>query len=1121
MKLRIIRLNKVEIAAIFLILFFLPLAVSNFGIQAFAQTVEEQNAEANRMFQQGIKQSENHQYKEGIQSLESALKIYRQFNNRKEEARTLVNLGILNIAIENIELGVEYLQSSLTIAREINDRDTASVAQQGLSIFEQFKDKSIDNKIIALLTRVFFGYATAEESRELAKIFDELCVNNFNHSQFKVTLLHCQSSLAIYQKIGDRLQEANALTSIATVYSKMGDNNQSLQLQQQALTIFNEINDLRGQIITLNGIANIYIIQSQYAQGLELLQQALYKLNQFDNPKLKAMILGNIGFVYQNLEQYSKALDYFQQSLTIVKRLNDLNFEAKLINNIAAVYLEQLQYQQAINYFNKTLVISRQENNLENEVQSLANIGEMYRRLGELSKSIGYFQQALKIAQKINTPFTQGQILNNIAVVYESQGRYFEAIQTHRESLKIAQKLNSLSSQSYIFNNLGVLYAELGQDDRALQSFNQSLQIAKKAGLTSQEIRSYINIGVYHGKQSDYSQALKWLAQGLLLAQKIDKLDLVCQSLIGISIIQERLAKHSQAINSAKQALEISEKINSLAQKGLALGILGYIYQVQGQYKTSLNYLEEALSIQRNSEYKSDRSKTLNLMGYSFLQLGRLEKAESSLFEAIQIRESLRTNLTDTIKISLGEQVSSAYVYLQLALVKQAKIQQALEISERGRTQAFIELLKQRFSPATEENYNSKYINIEEIKAIAKKHKSILVEYSIIYDNLYKETSIYIWVVKPTGEIILRQVDIKLWQQQQNITLASLVPRVRQSIGVRGNEIAFKPGERIRFKDDTASSEPWEIISVDAQNGTLRVRLPSFAPGVAIPRPITEVEDFGQTSLQQLHQILIEPIADLLPKNPSDRVIFIPQGELFLVPFAVLQDKEGKYLIEKHTILTAPSIQVLDLTRKQQQRVANSTAKDVLIVGNPSPMPAPFQPLEYAEPEAKAIANLLNTNPIIGTQATESAIVAQMSNAKIIHLATHGLFDDIRGLGSAIALAPSGKDDGLLTAEEILNLKLNAELVVLSACDTGRGRLTGDGVIGLSRSLISAGVPSVIVSLWKVPDNTTSGLMVEFYRQLQQNPDKAQALRQAMLTTMKQHPNPRDWAAFTLIGEAE
>src|SRR5207237_9843489 len=97
----------------------------------------------------------------------------------------------------------------------------------------------------------------------------------------------------------------------------------------------------------------------------------------------------------------------------------------------------------------------------------------------------------------------------------------------------------------------------------------------------------------------------------------------------------------------------------------------------------------------------------------------------------------------------------------------------------------------------------------------------------------------------------------------------------------------------------------------------------------------------------------------------------------------------------------------------------------------------------------------------------------------------------------------------------------NANLVVLSACDTGRGRITGDGVIGLSRSLISAGAISVVVSLWSVPDDSTASLMTEFYRQLQHNADKAQALRQAMLMTMQQDPSSRDWAAFTLIGEAE
>lgn len=272
---------------------------------------------------------------------------------------------------------------------------------------------------------------------------------------------------------------------------------------------------------------------------------------------------------------------------------------------------------------------------------------------------------------------------------------------------------------------------------------------------------------------------------------------------------------------------------------------------------------------------------------------------------------------------------------------------------------------------------------------------------------------------------------------------------------------------------------------------------------------------------------MIAPIADLLPPNPEARVTFIPQDGLFLVPFPALLDANNKYLIEKHTILTAPAIQVLDLTR--QQRPQSSSGRN-LIVGNPI-MPSlrtrPDEPMEQlsslpgAEAEAKAIASLLGSQPLIGSQATEPAVVQQMLDARHIHLATHGLLDKIGGFQSALAFTPSGKEDGFLTAREIINLKLTAELVVLSACDTGRGRISGDGVIGLSRSFIAAGVPSLVVSLWKVSNDPTKFFMVSFYQNIQRTTDKDQALRQAILTTMQQYPNPEDWAGFTLIGEAE
>ena len=184
-------------------------------------------------------------------------------------------------------------------------------------------------------------------------------------------------------------------------------------------------------------------------------------------------------------------------------------------------------------------------------------------------------------------------------------------------------------------------------------------------------------------------------------------------------------------------------------------------------------------------------------------------------------------------------------------------------------------------------------------------------------------------------------------------------------------------------------------------------------------------------------------------------------------------------------------------------------------------------------------SQMLNTQPLIGNQATKKVVTELLPRARIIHLATHGLLDDVRGIESAIALAPSPTPplprgaggvtqsnsgvNGLLTAAEILSLKLNAELVVLSACDTGRGKISDDGVVGLSRALISAGTSSVMVSLWAVSDDSTAFLMTEFYPNIQQNPDKAQALRQAMLSTknQKEYANPRQWAAFMLIGESE
>ncbi|MBD2217685.1 CHAT domain-containing protein [Calothrix sp. FACHB-1219] len=685
------------------------------------------------------------------------------------------------------------------------------------------------------------------------------------------------------------------------------------------------------------------------------------------------------------------------------------------------------------------------------EADRLLDQGVEQYQISQFEAALKSWQQALIIYRQIKDRQGEGAALGNLGIAYHALGDYTKAIDYQQQLLAIAREIKDRNGEGNALGNLGLAYYALGDYTKAIDYHQQHLAIALEIKDRQGEGAALGNLGVAYRVLGDYTKAIDYQQQRLAIAREI---------------------KDRQG-------------------EGQSLGNLGIAYRALGDYTKAIDYHSSSLAIAREIKNRLGEWQSLNNLGAAYQKSGKLPEAEKILLAGIEVLKSIRGDLgnNDAYKISIFEEQARTYRTLQQVLIAQNKINDALLISEQGRSRALVDLLNSRLSG------KNALANVEPtlslLQQIAKQQKATLVEYSIIYDYFKvqgkqetKESELYIWVIKPTGEITFRKVDLKPLWQKDNTSLDELVTNSRESIGVRGRGI-FQPYN---------------------------------------PNP-----DQVKQRFQKLHELLINPIADLLPKNPDERVTFIPQSSLFLVPFAALQDEQGKYLIEKHTILTAPAIQVLDLTRKQRQKVSGNQA---LVVGNPimpsvSPKvgeaPQQLTPLPGAETEAKEIAQLLNTKAITGKDATKAALIQKLPQARFIHLATHGLLDDFKGLGvpGAVALAPDGKDNGLLTANEILDLKINAELVVLSACDTGQGKLTGDGVIGLSRALISAGAPSVIVTLWSIPDSPSALLMGEFYRQLQKNPDKAWALRQAMLTTMKQHPNPSAWAAFTLIGEAK
>ncbi len=654
-----------------------------------------------------------------------------------------------------------------------------------------------------------------------------------------------------------------------------------------------------------------------------------------------------------------------------------------------------------------------------------------------------YYQQALDIHKQVGNKASVGTTLNNIGEVYNSLGEYPKALDYYQQALAIHKQVGNKLMEGTTLHNIGLVYENLGEYTLSLDYYQKSLAIKKQIGDKVGEGTTLNSIGEVYNNLGEYPKALDYY----------------------------------------QQALAIHKQVGDKLMEGTTLNNIGGVYNSLGEYTLSLDYYQQALAIVKQIDYKAGEGKTLNNIGALYNTINKYPEAEKNLFAAIKILESLRPGLTDDQKISIFETQAHTYRHLQIALIAQNKTTEALEISERGRARALIELLSSKFNP--NQLSNIKPPNIEQIKQIAQQQKATFVEYSVI-----DKSQLYIWVIKPTGEVTFKQVDIK----SLDTPLAELVKNSRVSIGARGINV-----------------EP--------------------------TKPVNQKQN-----LQKLHEILIKPIASHLPTNPDDRVIFIPHESLFLVPFSALMDASGKYLIEKHTVMSAPAIQVLELTNKNNTAKLNLNSlqpKDFLIVGNPTmPIvgipPAQLPPLPGAETEAKAIAKLFNTTSFTGNQATKSTVLQKISSARVIHFATHGLLDG-KDFGErtpgAIALAPdtrfnkadqlSNVNEGLLKTTEIIDLKLNADLIVLSACDTGRGQITGDGVIGLSRSLITAGASSVIVSLWKIPDDSTSDLMSEFYRQWEKTGDKAASLRNAMLKTMKTHPEPIHWAAFTLIGEAE
>ena len=700
---------------------------------------------------------------------------------------------------------------------------------------------------------------------------------------------------------------------------------------------------------------------------------------------------------------------------------------------------------------------------MEYHQQSLALAEEMSATLPEAESDyqFGEYTDARVIGSRKSLGYTRF----SLGFTYYWLNDYGKAIEQYEPSLAIAREIGDRQSEVIVLAQLGEVYFYLGNYDESIKYHDRAVHIAgiiKDLPSQGNSLNSLGNACCMLGK---WTEARTYYQQALPILREVNIPNGQGNAIAGIGITLSNQNEHQQAIDYFQQSLSLFREQGNLYNQGRALNLLGQACYFLEDYERAMDYHQRSLAISQELQEIFSEEKARSELGLALFKCGKLKEAEENLRASMEVVESIRGKLgnNDQFKVSIFDRQTKPYQLLQVILIAQNKKHEALEIAERGRARAFVELLSR--NPALSEFAQTTIAppSVEQIQAIAREQKATIVEYSLIQTKGLEEAKLYIWVINPMGEINFELVELEPVGEsiQEHLTsLSKLVVEARNGLGIEE--------EMLRDAKTSVSFEP---------------------PGHV---------EYNCEPLRQLYRYLIEPIVGFLPTEKDGTVIFIPQGELFLLPFCGLQDPAtGEFLMERHSTRIVPSIQVLELTRQQE-----FNSQDRLVVGNPT---KESDPLPASEEEAKAIATMLKTEPLIGTIATKAEILPQLPKAGLIHFGTHGRFDEREPLNSAIAFAPSGDDDGWFTVGEIIERYgaaqgsplISASLMVLSACVTGRGKITGDGVIGLSRCLMAAGVPSLVVSLWKVDDLSTTLLMIEFYKNLLSNNNVMKALQEA------------------------
>ncbi|TKS84970.1 Tetratricopeptide repeat protein 28 [Collichthys lucidus] len=1145
-----------------------------------ARELRDTQSEARALANLGNFHSWRGEYAQALPYYQQYLALAPGLQDLEGEGKVCHNLGYAHYCLGQYRDAVRYYEQDLALAKDLQDKFAQAKAYCNLGLAhkalgEYNKAEECQRYLLSLAQAL-------DNTQAVFRAFGNLGDVCVCRGDLPGAVRFYQQQLTLAQKVSDQKMEADAYSALGSVHRLLRQLDTALSFHSQELTVRKDLGDQQGECRTLGHLAAVHMALGDYATTFQCYEAQLGLAQGLRDARLEAQVHGNMGITKMNMGVFEEAIGYFEQQLAMLQQLSGTESmldRGRAYGNLADCYDALGDYEEAIQYYEKYLTMAQSLNHVQDQEKAYRGLGNAHRwakqslKVMQVTVLTTSCCKDLDLVQDSTSPtalhFNHTHI--NVVSISSSDSRVFSSLHfTMNVEHELSRSMGSLQQSLVCFEKrlvvahelggegggkaqayweLGTLHSQLGNYEQALSCLEHQLNIARTAGDKSLEAEASDALGGVYQLMADNETALQWHQRALDIAEQTGCVRSQGRAYGNLGLTYEALGNYERAVVFQEQHLSVAAQTNDLIAKTLAYGSLGRIHHALQNYAQAVMYLQEEQLGRREEE-----AKIRHRLGLSLWAGGNLEEAQHQLYRASVLFETIRheTQHSTDYKLSLFDLQTSSYQALQRVLVSLGRHDEALAIAERGRTRAFADLLVERQKGSQQAASADPYVpvTVEHILETVNGQRAMVLYYSLAGGFLYS------WLISPgTGivkfnEVYLGEAGVEASELQDGgggggspqggggagggggpLSMEQYICNAREALGVdshysrvcSSSETESEAGDLLEQQFEelnnklTSATDPTGYLRMVSRNNLFNRQLLQRVPLRTVQSHFRAVVRQPGSHNQDGGSVAAVVGAPRLPPSVMDRWLWGP------LPSA--QD-EALWLGEQlgcHPLTGANATKERVLAALSQAECVHfathiSWKLAALIL-------APSQ--EHAggdgaggRPREKSPSGASTSGETAGQDGKIRGSFRSQSSPERLR-ATEEMSEDGGSVCEVESVCNSPPlHDFLLTAADILDLCLSVKLVVLRLYPESSCRVSADGVVGLTRAFLAAGVQCVCVSLWPVPIAASKLFTHTFYTALLNGTKASAALTEAMKTlqSSKHFSHPSNWAGYMLIG---